>query len=141
MKSVLAAAALAAGLLTAGAPAGAHHSFAIFDSTKVATLDGTVKDFQWTNPHSVVWVYGALTTGGAPTLWSLEMTAPSSLTRMGWNKRSLKPGDQVVVEINPLRDGGAGGSLRKATLKATGEVLTTHSILTVPLRPEPKPAG
>jgi hypothetical protein len=135
MKRLLAPAALGLGLVAATGPALAHHSFAIFDSTKVVTIDGVVKDFQWTNPHSVAWIYGSPTTGGAPTLWSLELTAPSSLTRMGWSKRSLKAGDGVVVEINPLRDGGAGGSLKKATLKATGEVLTTHSILTAPLKP------
>jgi len=62
----------------------------------------------------------------ADGLWSLELpTSPGNLTRMNWTKRSLKPGDRVSIDINPLRDGRHGGSLKKVTLLATGQVLTT----------------
>ena len=134
MRKLAVRAGLALAIAAASGSALAHHSFAIFDSGKLVTLNGTVKEFQWTNPHSVAWVQGALSSGGAPQLWALELTAPSSLTRMGWDKRSLKPGDQVSVEINPLRDGSAGGALKKVTFRPSGAVLTTHSILSQPLK-------
>ena len=117
--------AFAAFLLTVGAPASAHHSFAMYDQTKLVTLNGTVKDFQWTNPHSVIWVICGGVGGRSEDLWTVELpTSPGNLSRLGWSKHSLKPGDKVAVDINPLRDGRHGGSLKKVTLVATGEVLT-----------------
>ncbi len=113
----------ALGLAAAG-PAAAHHSFAMFDSNKVITIEGAVKTFEWSNPHAEVVVMGG-PAGTAPKLWSLELTSPSNLLRMGWSKRALKPGDRVTVELNPLRSGEAGGALRKATL-ADGQVFSTR---------------
>ncbi len=105
-------------------PASAHHSFAMFDTTKTVTLKGTVKDFQWTNPHVVLWVVTAAAGGGDPETWTVELTSPGNLTRSGWSRHSLSPGDKIEVEINPLRDGTHGGGFRKVTL-ASGEVLTS----------------
>jgi hypothetical protein len=121
----------ALGLLAAAGPAGAHHSFAMYDATKLVTVTGTVKEFQWTNPHAILWVYADPGKTGATELWSFELsTSPGPLTRLGWTKHSLNPGDKVAVEINPLRDNQHGGSLKKATLLATGQVLTTSAPLT-----------
>ena len=123
-------AARAACLALLGAPglASAHHSFAMYDPEKLVTITGTVKEFQWTNPHSVIWVVTG--GGGKPTdLWSIELsTSPGNLTRMGWSKHSLNPGERVAIELNPLRDGRHGGSLKKATLLVTGQVLTTTPV-------------
>jgi len=115
-------------LTLAGAPAAsfAHHSFAMYDPAKLLTLTGTVKDFEWTNPHSRVLLITGGLDGKPEDLWSLELpTSPGNLTRMGWSKHSLKAGDHVAIEINPLRDGRHGGSLKKVTLLASGEVFTT----------------
>ncbi len=119
-------AALAA-LAIGGAPpaAVAHHSFAMFDQSRTVTFKGTVKDFQWTNPHVVVWVVGAAKAGEAADTWTIELTSPGNLTRMGWTRHALKVGDKVTVEINPLRDGQHGGSLKKIILADTGQVLTS----------------
>jgi len=107
----------------------AHHSFAMYDSTKLVTVDGTVTNFQWTNPHVLLWVTGSTTAGEAPTLWTVELpTSPGNLKRMGWSKRSLKGGDKVLVELNPLRDGKHGGSFKKATVPATGQVLLANPV-------------
>ena len=96
-------------------PAKAHHSFAGFEMDKSATIAGTVKDFQWVNPHCWIQllVPGA---SGAPMEWSIEMSAPSGLVRRGWKPKTLKPGDRIVVVIHPLRDGRPGGSFVSATL-------------------------
>ena len=114
---------LGAALMAAAAPALAHHSFAMFDMTRTVTLDGVVKDFQWTNPHVILWIE-TTPAHGAPEVWSAELTSPGNLTRGGWTKRSLKPGDKVAVELHPLRDGGKGGGFEKAVIKDTGHVLS-----------------
>lgn len=108
-------------------PAVAHHSFAMFDQAKTVTLTGTVKEFRWVNPHVSLFVL-ADRTGAAPVLWSVELTSPGNLTRLGWSRKSLNPGDKVIVEVNPLRDGQKGGGFRKATLVATGQVLQARLI-------------
>ena len=127
-RTLVLAVALAAG--AAGA-ATAHHSFAMYDATKLVTITGTVKEFQWTNPHAILWVYADSPKPGAGDLWSFELsTSPGPLTRLGWTKHSLNPGDKVTVEMNPLHDGQHGGSLKKATLLATGQVLTTSTPVT-----------
>lgn len=120
----------------AASPALAHHSFAMFDAGKLATLDGTVKDFRWSNPHATLAVYGALAPGQAPALWTLEMTSPSNLLHMGWDKHSVAPGDHVQVQINPMRSGEPGGALKKLTFVATGKVLETHTLAGSALRPD-----
>ena len=107
----------------------AHHSFAMYDSTKLVTIDGTVTNFQWTNPHVLLWVTGTTAAGEAPTLWTIELpTSPGNLGRMGWSKHSLKGNDHVIVELNPLRDGKHGGSFKKATIVDTGKVLLANPV-------------
>ena len=108
-------------------PADAHHSFAMFDPSKARTLKGTVKEFRWVNPHVSLFVL-AESASGAPELWAVELTSPGNLTRLGWTRKSLKPGDKVLVEINPLRNGQKGGGFRKATLIDTGQVLQARLI-------------
>jgi hypothetical protein len=108
-------------------PAAAHHSFAMFEPTKTLTLKGTVKTFQWTNPHVILWVLVQPDDGGAAQEWSIETTSPGVLTRAGWTRQSLKAGDRVTVVFNPLRDGSRGGGLNSVTLLDTGQILVPRS--------------
>jgi hypothetical protein len=110
------AAALASG------SASAHHSFAMFDTTKQVTLKGAVKEFQWTNPH----IFLELTVAGenGSENWSIEGASPNMLFRIGWKPDSIKAGDHLTVVFNPLRNGGRGGSFVYATLP-NGQVLGT----------------
>jgi hypothetical protein len=112
-----------AALVGAGSPALAHHSFAMYEPTKTLTFKGTVKSFQWTNPHVVVWLLVQPEDGGAVQEWSLETTSPGVLTRAGWTRQSLKAGDRVSVTFSPLRDGSRGGGLNSVTLLDTGQTL------------------
>jgi hypothetical protein len=107
-------------------PATAHHSFAMFEPTKTLTLKGTVKTFQWTNPHCILWLITQPEDGAAQE-WLLEMTSPGVLTRAGWTRQSLKVGDRVSALIRPLRDGSRGGSLSSVTLLDTGQTLVPSS--------------
>ena len=125
-KRVLICIVLGAGIAAAVPPAVAHHSFAAYDRTKTLTVKGTVKTFQWTNPHCVIWVMIEPPGGGDPQEWSIETTSPGVLTRSGWTRHSLNPGDRVSVEFNPLRDGSHGGGLNSVTLLATGQKLEAN---------------
>jgi hypothetical protein len=97
------------------APALAHHSFAMFDADKTVEITGTVKDFQWTNPHS--WLQVVVTDDkGQSAEWSLEMGSPGGLARQGWKPKTVAAGDKVTVRIHPLKDGSSGGQLLSVTL-------------------------
>ena len=115
---ILAGAMLAA---AAGAPALAHHSYAMFDSQQNKQLDGVVQTFKWTNPHSYIEVMVTDDKGQTQT-WGVECGSPAQMVRAGWKSTSLKPGDKVVVTVHPLRDGTAGGSFVQVQ-KADGKVL------------------
>src|SRR5258706_11139457 len=97
-------------------PALAHHSFSMFDAEKTVTLNGTVKELEWTNPHSWLRVMVENETTHQPQQWSIELASTGQQARIGWTPMIVKAGDKVVVEINPLHDGGRGGTLLSITL-------------------------
>lgn len=114
--------ALLAAALFLGAPSAAlaHHSFAMFDSTKDVVLDGTVREFQWTNPHS--WIQLIVPESGKAVEYGIEMGSPNNYSRQGWTRNSLKPGDRIKLTIHPRKDGSKGGSFVKV-VKADGATL------------------
>jgi hypothetical protein len=114
------------GLLVAGTCL-AHHSFAMFDQTQRTTLKGTVTDFQWTNPHAFIHLEVA-SASGAKEDWAIELNSPNNLKRQGWSSGSLKAGDQVTLDMFPLRnmDDHKGGLFIQVTL-ADGKVLKENA--------------
>ena len=98
------------------APALAHHSFSMFDSDKTVTMTGTVKEFEWTNPHSWLRMMVEDQATHKPVQWAFEMGSPGQQARVGWKPDSVKPGDKVTVTIHPLKDGSRGGQLITAIL-------------------------
>ncbi len=108
-------------LAMVASPAWAHHSFASFDQTKQVTLKGTVREFQWTNPHSWLQVE-VVNDKGESEEWSVEMLSTSVLARMGWKKNTLKPGDEVTVVINPVRSGAPAGNMISVTDESGREI-------------------
>jgi hypothetical protein len=114
----------ALGLWMAGS-ASAHHSMAGFERTKTLTLNGTVKQFKWANPHSWIEMDVPNDKGGVDT-WNVEMTAPGILARAGWKSTYLKPGDKVSVVVRPMLNGDPGGLFVSVTL-ADGRVLTDRA--------------
>jgi hypothetical protein len=103
-------------LLAITAPAFAHHSFSMFDQDKTVTMKGTVKELEWTNPHSWLRVMIVDQTNGKALQWAFEMGPPAAQIARGWKPDSLKPGDTVTVNVHPLKDGSRGGQLVNATL-------------------------
>jgi hypothetical protein len=91
------------------APVRAHHSFAMFDINNKITITGVVREFQWSNPHIIIWVDVMEEGKAEPVTWAVEMTSVGNMRREGWNRETLKAGDNVELLINPLRDGGPGG--------------------------------
>jgi|GraSoi2013_100cm_1033763.scaffolds.fasta_scaffold314024_1 hypothetical protein len=92
----------------------AHHSYAMFDLRQNVALVGTVKEWQFTNPHSYLQL--VVLENGAPVEYTIESGSPNTLVRMGWSRQSFKAGDKITISINPLRDGSKGGRMIQATL-------------------------
>ncbi len=115
----------AVGLILSGAavPALAHHSNAAYDMDHMKTVEGTVLSVNWTNPHIIFHINTDAKDGEPAAEWAFEVSSPGVLTRSGWTKRSLQPGDHASFQFAPLRDGSPGGFLRQVTLQS-GEVLS-----------------
>lgn len=100
--------ALGLALAALAAPASAHHSYSMFDIDKTVTVEGTVKQFDWTNPHTWIQLV-TLDKNGKQVDYPVELGSVTILAKLGWNPRTLQPGDKVTVEVHPLKSGNAGG--------------------------------
>ena len=121
MKSLILGGLFALGVLLAGAPVSAHHSFAAeFDADKPITLSGIVTKVEWTNPH--VWFYINVKDAktGDVTNWGAEMGPPHGLQRRGWRQNTLKIGDAVTVKGSMAKNGAKRMNASTVTLTSTG---------------------
>lgn len=132
MKARLVAGLVAVLALPAGA-ATAHHSAAMFDRAKTITLQGVVKTYAYTQPHSWVDLIVTPEGGGAPQEWGIECGTPPAMRNQGLTPSTLKPGDKIVARVHPLKDGSTQGSFIDITVNgrvygngrpATGEPVT-----------------
>jgi Family of unknown function (DUF6152) len=113
---------IAAALL--GAPAFAHHSFAMFDQAKVLYMPGTVKAFEFVNPHA--WLHLAIVNDkGDVSTWSFEAGSVLQLAALGWSKDSFRIEDKVEIGFRPMKDGSRGGQLMSVKL-ASGQKLCSN---------------
>jgi Family of unknown function (DUF6152) len=108
-------------------PVLAHHSFAMFDQEHPIQLTGVVKDWKYTAPHAFI-ILEVKETDGSSQVWSLEGGAPSGLIRDGWTSKTLKSGDELTVQVDPLRSGAPGGSwnVNKVKFKNGDPIVATH---------------
>jgi hypothetical protein len=106
----------------------AHHSASMFDFSKTQTLKGKVVELRWVNPHVTLTLTGSLTPDEAPAEWLMETTSPGNLVRVGgWRRDIVKPGDEVEVVFNPLREPDKKmGLMRQLTTLANGEVFAAN---------------
>jgi len=109
MGRLLTALLVSGGLVAFGGAVMAHHSFAMFDTENPIDLEGSVQEFKFTSPHTFILLVVKGKDSG-PVIWNLEGQSPSALVREGWSSRSLKPGDELKMKINPLRSGAPGGA-------------------------------
>jgi len=105
--------AVAVGLVLTQVPAGAHHSFAMFEMTKDVTYEGTVLEYKWINPHSHITVQVPATAADKSTVgtWDIEGGSTNIMTRQGWTRASYKAGDPIKLVAHPMKDGSKGASL------------------------------
>ena len=126
MKRQLLGFAVGASFMAAGGAAWAHHSFAMFDQEHPMELAGTVQEFKFTSPHTFV-LLEVKGSDGSSTVWNLEGASPSALVREGWSSKTLKPGDELKMTVDPLRSGAPGGSWsEKKTSFTSGQPVVTH---------------
>jgi hypothetical protein len=102
-------------------PTFAHHSYAMFDMTKSVTLEGTIKEVQWTNPHIWVQILAPDPSTGQEVEWSIEGAGATMLTRNGWSRGLVKPGDKAVMVVHPVKAGGKGNSGSLGSLTVNGQ--------------------
>jgi len=111
-------------------PTFAHHSFAMFDGEKTKVLEGTVKEFAWTNPHS--WIMLTVDNAeGRAEQWAIEMGGPGRLTQQGWAPTTLTPGMKIRAVIHPLRDGNNGGQFMAVTLPNGTQIGNPNAALSI----------
>ena len=103
------------GLAIGSVELSAHHSFAAFDMSKEQSITGVVSRFDWTNPHTFIWV-DVTNEKGVVETWAIEGMSPNYLGRRGWSKNSVKPGDKITVSIRPLKEGKTGGMFIRAQI-------------------------
>jgi hypothetical protein len=106
---------LGALMALACAPVFAHHATTMFDYRKIVKLQGTVREVQWTNPHSYLQL-SVPNASGSTDEWSIEIGTPNINVRMGWRSDSVKSGDKVTITFSPTKDGMRAGTLRTVTL-------------------------
>ena len=115
-------------VVLAAAPMAAHHSFAAeFDITKPVTITGKVTKIEWTNPHAYLFIDVADAQTGAVTNWEIEMGSPNGLTRLGWTRTLLKPGDAVTVEGSLGRNKPNLANARSVVMTESGKKLGAAS--------------
>ena len=122
---VVSLSAIAAAAFTASALA--HHSFAMFDAQQTVTLEGTVKEFEWTNPHAWLRIMVNDEKTGKSALWALELSSPSRLVTMGMRADSVKAGDAVSVTFHPMKNGSRGGQFIQAVLPDGKKVIRANA--------------
>lgn len=104
-RSVLAIGLAVTAVGLAGGPGAAHHSTAMFEwGSETRMEDLTVERWVWTNPHTFIYARDA-----AGNRWAFEGMSPNHLSRAGWTRRTLAPGEKITLTYYPLRDGRRGG--------------------------------
>lgn len=98
--------------VSAPLPLFAHHGTAEYDNTKTISLQGTVKELQYLNPHALIFL-NVKDDKGQITEWTAELQSPNLLSRRGWSRSTLKPGDQVVIMGHPVKNGAKAMSGQK----------------------------
>ena len=126
MKSHLTTLLVSAAFMVTSGAVWAHHSFAMFDQEHPIELTGTVKEFKFTSPHTFILLQ--VKNGEETEIWNLEGAAPGGLSRDGWSAKTLPPGTELTMTVDPLRSGAPGGawSVQKTKLKDGSPVVATH---------------
>jgi len=130
--------AAAVALLVLSASLNAHHANAIFETGKRVTVKGTVTEWFWANPHCLL-RFDVTDESGKVVHWVAETQAPPNMIPFGWSKQSFKPGDEVTLTLEPVRNGQPLGRLLQALLP-DGKTLVAGNAVPAPAESGPAPA-
>jgi hypothetical protein len=103
---------MAGGLLAISVPLFAHHGTSEYDEAKVVTFPATVVELQYVNPHALI-VFTVKDAKGQSAEWTAELQSPNLLSRRGWSRSTLKPGDQVIITGHPVKNGANAMAAQK----------------------------
>ena len=112
---------VAVALLAAGGQVTAHHGSSNYDLSKAVSVKGTITQFDFVNPHSAIHLEAKDDKGNSEQ-WLIEADSPNNLARAGWTRDSLKPGDQVTIVGNRLKDGSKVMRLQKVIFSGGKEL-------------------
>ena len=101
--------------LAVSVPLLAHHGAAGYDMDKQLSIKGTVTDWLWANPHCFL-KFDSTDDAGNVAHWAVEVSNPTDMTKRGWSKHSLNPGDKVTLTVRPAKNGEPVGQLLKVVL-------------------------
>jgi len=110
--------------LVAATPLFAHHGAATFDTGKELTMEGTVTEWVWSNPHCFL-KFDVTEKDGTVRHWTVETSNPPDMVNRGWSRRSFKGGEKVKVVVEPVKSGNPVGRLLTVTF-ADGKILSTR---------------
>jgi hypothetical protein len=130
--------AAALSLCVGASPVSAHHSFGLFDMSKTAEIEGTVVKLEWSNPHCWLFIESGPSSDAAAVNYGFELTSVGEMTRRGWTKISVKPGDKIKVTYHPVRDGRPAGYMM-SVMTEDGKYIGRPPPANAP--PPPPPAG
>jgi uncharacterized protein DUF6152 len=106
----------------------AHHGYSSFDESKEITLRGTVTEFDWSNPHTEIY-FDVKNAKGNVVHWGCETFSPTKLSRVGWSKDAVKPGDRITITLVAARNGTPVGFLHRLVFDNTGKRLAVDRLL------------
>jgi hypothetical protein len=104
----------------------AHHSTVAYAQQSVVLKNATIKNVVWAHPH-IILTFAVKEAKGAESIWSAESGSPGSVARVGWNRNSVKPGDQVTIELYPAKNGAHVGRLKKVIFPDGHQLLDTQN--------------
>jgi hypothetical protein len=104
----------------------AHHSAAAYAQKSIVLKNATITKVLWADPH-IVLIFAVKEANGTSSNWSTETGSPVSVSRVGWNRNSLKAGDAVTIELFPAKNGARVGRLKKVTFPDGRQLLDTQT--------------
>lgn len=113
-------------LVVTGATMFAHHSTVAYTEKTIVLKNATITKVLWASPHIII-TFNVREASGAVTGWSAETGSPGSVTRVGWNRNSVKPDDKVTMEVYPAKNGAHVGRLKKVIFPDGRELLDTQN--------------
>src|SRR4249920_2687752 len=104
----------------------AHHSTVAYVENSIVLKNATITKVFWASPH-IILAFDVKEARGGSVGWTAETGSPGSVVHVGWNRNSVKPGDQVTIELYPAKNGAHVGRLKKVVFPDGKELMDTQN--------------